>query len=155
MNALDFAAINDALNADTVVPQWLPGGELRGAEYVVANPTRNDRNPGSFTINLRKGVWKDYATGDGGADLVSLYAYVFHNNDQGAAARELAQNLGVRIGDAETRQRAHDAKVHRIEDAKPEPVMPVPAHRIVDIGFSESGGAPWRPPYRQLTKLLT
>ncbi|MDT9046461.1 hypothetical protein RSW36_25255, partial [Escherichia coli] len=128
MNALDFAAINDALNADTVVPQWLPGGELRGAEYVVANPTRNDRNPGSFTINLRKGVWKDYATGDGGADLVSLYAYVFHNNDQGAAARELAQNLGVRIGDAETRQRAHDAKVHRIEDAKPEPVMPVPAH---------------------------
>ncbi|MDT9105863.1 hypothetical protein RSW49_23260, partial [Escherichia coli] len=96
--------------------------------YVVANPTRNDRNPGSFTINLRKGVWKDYATGDGGADLVSLYAYVFHNNDQGAAARELAQNLGVRIGDAETRQRAHDAKVHRIEDAKPEPVMPVPAH---------------------------
>ncbi|WP_228368246.1 hypothetical protein, partial [Klebsiella pneumoniae] len=33
-----------------------------------------------------------------------------------------------RIGDAETRQRAHDAKVHRIEDAKPEPVMPVPAN---------------------------
>ena len=128
MNKLDFAAINDALNPDTVVPQWLPGGERRGAEYVVANPTRNDRNPGSFTINLVKGVWKDYATGDGGADLVSLYAYIFHGDDQGAAARELAQNLGVRIGDPETRQRAHDAKVHRIEDAKPEPIMPVPAH---------------------------
>lgn len=126
MNKLDFAAINDALNPDVVVPQWLPGGDLRGAEYVVANPTRNDRNPGSFTINLRKGVWKDYATGDGGADLVSLYAYIFHGNDQGAAARELADNHGVRIGDPETRQRAHDANVHRIEDAKPEPIMPVP-----------------------------
>jgi putative DNA primase/helicase len=127
VNKLDFAAINDALNPDVVVPQWLPGGELRGAEYVVANPTRNDRTPGSFTINLRKGVWKDYATGDGGADLVSLYAYIFHGNDQGAAARELAENHGVRIGDPETRQRAHDAKVARIDDAKPEPIMPVPA----------------------------
>lgn len=127
MNKLDFAAINDALNPDVVVPQWLPGGELRGTEYVVANPTRNDRNPGSFTINLRKGVWKDYATGDGGADLVSLYAYIFHGNDQGAAAKELADNHGVRIGDPETRRRAHDAKVTRIEDAKPEPIMPVPA----------------------------
>ncbi|QPB08668.1 DNA helicase [Burkholderia phage Mica] len=127
MNKLDFAAINDALNPDVVVPQWLPGGELRGTEYVVANPTRNDRTPGSFTINLRKGVWKDYATGDGGADLVSLYAYIFHGNDQGAAAKELADNHGVRIGDPETRKRAHDAKVTRIEDAKPEPIMPVPA----------------------------
>ncbi|MDT9106162.1 hypothetical protein RSW49_24820, partial [Escherichia coli] len=41
VNALDFAALNDALNADAVVPQWLPGGELRRAEYVVATPTRN------------------------------------------------------------------------------------------------------------------
>lgn len=128
MNALDFAAINDALNAETVVPQWLPGGDKRGAEYVVANPTRNDRNPGSFTINLVKGVWKDYATGDGGADLVSLYAYLYHDNDQGEAARELAKNHGVRIGDPETRKRAHDAKVTRIEDAKPEPIVPVPAN---------------------------
>lgn len=126
MNKFDFAAINDALNPDVVVPQWLPGGERRGTEYVVANPTRNDRNAGSFTINLRQGNWKDFATGDGGADLVSLYAYIFHGNDQGAAARELADNHGVRIGDPETRQRAHDAKVTRIEDAKPEPIMPVP-----------------------------
>lgn len=127
MNKLDFAAINAALDPATVVPQWLPGGEKRGHEYVVANPTRNDRNPGSFTINLREGNWKDFATGDGGADLVSLYAYLFHGDDQGEAARELADNHGVRIGDPEVRQRAFEAKnVHRIEDAKPEPVFPVP-----------------------------
>ncbi|WP_186122873.1 VapE domain-containing protein [Burkholderia gladioli] len=124
MNRLDFAAINDALNAETVVPTWLPGGDRRGNEYVVANPTRIDNNPGSFTINLRQGNWKDFATGDGGADLVSLYAYIFHGNDQGAAARELADNHGIRIGDPETRERA--AKVTRIEDAKPVIILPVP-----------------------------
>jgi hypothetical protein len=127
VNKLDFAAINDALNPDTVVPTWLPGGERRGAEYVVANPTRDDRNPGSFSINLNKGVWKDYATGDAGADLVSLYAYIFHGNDQGAAARELADNHGIRIGDPETRKRAHDAKVAKLDEARPECVFPVPS----------------------------
>lgn len=127
MNKLDFAAINDALNPDVVVPQWLPGGERRGAEYVVANPTRNDNNPGSFTINLHKGVWKDYATGDGGADLVSLYAYLYHGDDQGDAARELAKNNGIKL-DNEARQRAHDNKVAKLDEARPECVFPVPAN---------------------------
>lgn len=127
MNKLDFAAINDALNPDVVVPQWLPGGERRGAEYVVANPTRNDRNPGSFTINLVKCVWKDYATGDGGADLVSLYAYLYHGDDQGAAAHELAETHGVRVGDPEVRQRAHENKIAKLDEARPECVFPVPA----------------------------
>lgn len=126
MNKLDFAAINDALNPDVVVPKWLPGGERRGAEYVVANPTRNDRNPGSFTINLAKGVWKDYATGDGGADLVSLYAYLFHGDDQGAAAHELAENNGIKL-DNEARQRAHENKVAKLDEARPECIFPVPA----------------------------
>lgn len=126
MNQLDFDAINQALDPESVLPQWLPNGHKRGNEWVSPNPTRNDRNPGSFTINRVQGNWKDYATGDGGSDLVSLYAYLFHGNDQGAAAKELAANLGVRIGDPETRQRAAEAKVANIEDAKPEPIFPVP-----------------------------
>lgn len=126
MNKLDFAAINDALDPETLVPTWLPGGDRRGAEYVVANPTRNDRNPGSFTINLRKGVWKDYATGEGGADLVSLYAYLFHGDDQGEAARELAANHGIRL-DNDARERAHNNKVAKLDEARPECVFPVPA----------------------------
>lgn len=126
MNKLDFAAINDALNPNVVVPQWLPGGELRGTEYVVANPTRNDRNPGSFTINLRKGVWKDYATGDGGADLVSLYAYLYHGDDQGEAARELAENNGIKL-DNEARERASNNKVAKLDEVRPECIFPIPA----------------------------
>lgn len=129
MNKLDFDAINQALDPATVVPQWLPNGHKRGTEWVAPNPTRNDRNPGSFTISLVNGQWKDFATGDGGSDPVSLYAYLFHANDQGAAARELAANHGVRIGDPVTRQAAAEAaKVRNIEEAKPEPIFPVPMH---------------------------
>lgn len=129
MNRLDFAAINAALTPETVVPQWLPKGEKRGNEWVAPNPTRNDKNPGSFTIKISgagAGVWKDYATGDGGADLISLYAYLFHADDQGAAARELADSHGVRMGDPVQRQQAAE-NVRNIEEAKPVPVFPVPA----------------------------
>lgn len=124
MNKLDFAAINQALDPGTVVPMWLADGHRRGNEWVARNPTRNDSNPGSFTINLVEGHWKDFATRDGGSDLVSLYAYLFCQGDQGDAAKELASNLGVKIGDPDTRERA--AKVVPIDDAKPEPILPVP-----------------------------
>lgn len=125
MNKLDFDAVNQAVDGRTRVPEWAPGGKWRGDEYMPPNPRRNDKNPGSFVINVRKGVWKDYATGDAGSDLVSLYAYLFHDNDQGVAAKELADGHGVRLGDPVTRERAA-ANVTKIEDAKPTPVFPVP-----------------------------
>lgn len=126
MNKLDFHAINLALDPSSVLPKWLPLGQVQGKEYVSPNPTRADKNPGSFTINLKEGHWKDYATGDGGSDLVSLYAYLFHQDDQGEAAKELAQNLGVKIGDPMVREEAAKAIAGRIPEAKPEPIIPVP-----------------------------
>lgn len=129
MNQFDFDAVNQALDAERLVPEWVPDGHRRGSEWVARNPNRRDNNPGSFTINLVKGVWKDYATGDGGSDLVSLYAYLFHHDDQGAAIKELAANHGVRLGDPETRQRAAEvAKVKQLDEARPELVLPIPAH---------------------------
>ena len=88
---INFKALAEALlrMAGELVPRWLPDGHRRGNEYVARNPMRNDRNPGSFTINLKSGVWKDYAINVGGSDLVSLYAYLYHQDDQGSAAREL------------------------------------------------------------------
>ena len=47
---------------------------MEGHEYVARNPTRADRRPGSFKINLRTGRWADFATGDKGGDPVSLAA---------------------------------------------------------------------------------
>jgi hypothetical protein len=131
VNSLDFTAINAALDPETVVPRWLPNGKRRNKEWVAANPTRADNNPGSFSINLETGVWKDFAGGsdDWGKDLVSLYAYLFHNSDQGAAARELAQDNGIQTNDPVVRERAmaeRAAKVASIEAAKPKLILPVP-----------------------------
>lgn len=129
MNKLDFDAVNQAMDARTVVPQWAPGGTWRGDEYMPPNPTRDDRNPGSFVINVRKGVWIDYALGDDakGSDLVSLYAYLFHGGNQGTAVKELAENLGVRIGDPVVREQAAANNVAKIDPPKPEIIFPVPA----------------------------
>ena len=58
------------------------------------NPTRSDKNLGSFSVNVRTGRWADFATGDKGGDPVSLAAYIF-STSQSDAARTLAAVLGV------------------------------------------------------------
>jgi hypothetical protein len=52
-----------------------PAGKIQGREYVALNPTRQDRNVGSFRLNLRSGRWADFATGDRGTDIISYVAY--------------------------------------------------------------------------------
>ncbi len=93
---LDFAAINAAALArlPDVLRRWLPDGRIEGAEYVARNPTRADRRPGSFKVNLTTGKWADFATGDRGGDPVSLAAYLA-GVSQGEAARELGAMIGV------------------------------------------------------------
>lgn len=88
---IDFNAINSNLliNYKSVLQQWLPDGHVRGSEYIATNPTRQDKEPGSFSVNIRTGIWKDFACGDGGGDPVSLYAYL-HGLQQGEAAKQLA-----------------------------------------------------------------
>jgi putative DNA primase/helicase len=78
----------------SILQQILPGGRLAGLEYVVRNPKRPDRNPGSFKINTRTGRWADFATGDSGGDLISLLAYI-EDIYQSEAARRLAKMLHI------------------------------------------------------------
>lgn len=95
---VDFAAVNTAALAvlDSICERWCPGGKLVGAEYVACNPTRADSRPGSFKINTRTGRWSDFAVdGARGGDPISLAAYLFHNNDQFAAAVDLKRMLGL------------------------------------------------------------
>ncbi len=94
---IEFGAVNQA--AVSVLPdllrRWLPDGRMEGREYVALNPTRSDRRPGSFKVNLRTGKWADFSTGDRGGDVVSLAAYL-SGTGQAEAARSLAKMLGVR-----------------------------------------------------------
>ena len=96
MSLVDFEGINRAAlrNGRSFLKDFIPGGTFRSRDYVVRNPTRDDKNPGSFKINYKTGVWKDFASGEGGSDLISLVAYV-RGISQGEAARELAAKLGV------------------------------------------------------------
>ena len=93
---IDFDRVNRAALArlPSVLQKWIPGGRIESGEYVGRNPTRNDRNPGSFKVNLRSGVWSDFATADAGGDPVSLYAYL-NGLSQLEAARSLARELGI------------------------------------------------------------
>ena len=94
---IDFTGINHAAlaNLPSLLNQWLPDGRVIGHEYEARNPTRTDRNRGSFKVNIHTGKWADFATGDKGGDVVSLAAYLA-GTGQAEAARNLADLLGVR-----------------------------------------------------------
>jgi len=96
MPRINFQAVAAAAlrNADTLVRRWLPDGRRAGAEWVAHNPRRNDRRLGSFKVNLRTGRWGDFATGDGGGDLIGLAAFLF-NLKQAESAERIADMLGI------------------------------------------------------------
>lgn len=96
---IDFQVIAQAAvsNALPLLQSWLPDGRLSGVEFRARNPRRQDRKAGSFTINTQTGRWADFATGDAGGDLISLFAYL-NACSQITAARELASILGVSHG---------------------------------------------------------
>jgi hypothetical protein len=93
---IDFAAVNAAAlpALPALLGRWLPDGRLVGREWTARNPRRDDRQPGSFKVNVASGAWADFASGDRGGDPVSLTAYLF-SLTQVEAARRLADVIGV------------------------------------------------------------
>ncbi len=91
----DFKNIADLAKSSSlsVVSYLCPHGKREGHEWVALNPTRPDTGLGSFKINLRSGKWADFATGDRGGDLISLWAYI-KGTTQYEALRELHNWLG-------------------------------------------------------------
>jgi hypothetical protein len=96
MRQLDFKAIASSAvtNSQMLLPRWLPDGRRMGSEWLARNPTRPDRTLGSFKISLKSGRWADFATGDGGGDLISLRAYL-DGTSQCKAAVRVAKELGL------------------------------------------------------------
>ena len=119
---IDFARIAAAIDVASAVQGWLPDGKRVGGEWVARNPTRADRKPGSFSINLTTGAWADFASGDAGGDVISLFAYLFHGGDNVAAARELAGQYRIDAAPS-----APQTNVRKIDEAKPRVIMPAPA----------------------------
>jgi putative DNA primase/helicase len=92
---IDFVGLAAYLldRAELLVPQWLPGGRRRGHEWVCGDLSGGEGE--SLSVNLVTGLWCDFASGDKGGDLTSLYAAKEGKNN-GQAARELMADLGWR-----------------------------------------------------------
>ena len=95
MNKINFSEVKNFLKGheEGLLRRLLPNGKKEGSEYVALNPRRNDRNLGSFRVNTRTCKWADFATGDKGGDIISLYAYIKGIN-QLNAAKELLRLIG-------------------------------------------------------------
>ncbi len=90
---------------DLVLEHWLPGGRYRGAEYLPLNPTRDDKKPGSFSVNRTTGKWAEFADDKKGTDLVSLVAYL-EGVSQRRACDRLAQFIGITALDKKPKSQA-------------------------------------------------
>lgn len=95
---IDFQAVNQALLArlEHHARTWVPHGKVVGGNYIALNPRRNDHSLGSFCLNLQKGFWVDYATGDGGGDPVSYFAYI-NALSQFEAGKILSTSTGTTV----------------------------------------------------------
>lgn len=132
---LPFDTVNQAAldRARTLLPSWLPGGHWQSLEWVTVNPKRNDVRAGSLSVNSNTGKWKDFSSSEGGADLVSLHAWV-NDTTQGEACKALASDFGIKL---EVRPKAGSAPV---VPKYPRPILPVPegapplGHRMNEQG---------------------
>lgn len=86
---IDFAALAARLlsQSRSLLPAWFPEGRFSGHEFLVGSLSGEKGK--SLSINWTTGAWADFATGEKGGDLISLYAAV-HHVEQIDAARILA-----------------------------------------------------------------
>ena len=85
---IEFTVLAAALVGESrsLLPSWFPAGKWRGREFVVGSLSGD---PGeSLSINHTTGQWADFASGEKGGDLISLYAAI-HHLSQGDAAAQL------------------------------------------------------------------
>jgi putative DNA primase/helicase len=90
-SGFDFNSLKNELlsRSESLLRSWFPSGKLVGREFCVGS--LNGEAGNSLKINTRTGQWSDFATGEAGGDLISLYAAI-HGITQSDAARELLGN---------------------------------------------------------------
>ena len=101
MKPAEIMRVADAAKAAgrRILEFYLPGGQVRGKEYVVLNPYRDDQHAGSLSIEIATGKGGDFATGDTFGDFVGLVAFA-RKCKPGEAATELARFIGMATASA-------------------------------------------------------
>lgn len=118
---LDFDAIATHAVASLagLLAEWFPNGRREGSEFKVGSLAGE---PGrSLSINLRDGHWKDFASGEGGSDPISLLAAI-RSCSMADAARELDTRLQTHIAPPEWQP------PQQREQGTWTPIVPVPAN---------------------------
>lgn len=73
------------------IKEFLPTGQEKNGEWHCLNPLRDDKNAGSFSINLYTGLWKDFASNTQG-NMVTLISEM-----KNISAKELAKEYNIQI----------------------------------------------------------
>ncbi|MFW5828625.1 MAG: hypothetical protein ACOCXA_00040 [Planctomycetota bacterium] len=146
---VDFDALNRAAldHIQVLLERWLPGGKQQGHDYCPLNPTRDDRSPGSFQINVTTGAWIDFATDDKGGDIIALYAYI-NNCSQLEAARAVAEELGINLP-------SYSEEFHFSVEGQPTMTHQNPALNHKPVPPSDSLGDPIMPVPEDVPPLIT
>ena len=113
---IDFATLKATarLRAEELLREWFPNGKVRGAEFIVGNL---EGEPGeSLSINLNKGIGKDFSTGQTFGDLIDVYAAKF-GVEIATAATQLGERLGVTV-------KLPASKTHGVVTRTPKPAEP-------------------------------
>jgi putative DNA primase/helicase len=90
---IDFEGLGRELlsSAHSHLSSWFPGGKLKGKEFVCGSIRGEEGS--SLSVNISTGKWADFATGEKGGDLISLFASI-HGIRQGEAAKKLLEQSG-------------------------------------------------------------
>ena len=78
--------------ARTLLPIWLPGGNISGNEYECGDLSGGQGK--SLRFNLIKGIGQDFATGQAFGDMIDLYAQI-NGISQGDAAKALNSQTNI------------------------------------------------------------
>lgn len=179
MPHINFGGLAQALllQAELLVPMWLPGGRVRGHEYRCASLSGGVGE--SCSVNLKNGKWADFAGDDNcrGLDLISLYAAI-HGLTMARAAIELARDLGLEdiahlhhdaangmhVARANPVRKLHPPATAPSQPSHPEParerwrtMMPVPSNAPVPTfwhSFRSMSDIEHKAPYRVNGQLL-
>jgi putative DNA primase/helicase len=126
----------------------LPAGRLNGDEYEIGNLTGEPGRSLKININGKAGVWKDFATDDGGDNLLELWRRVRGHNDIRETMREAASWLGSPVLHPREQTRARD-DIPCDAPAGHARWKSKPAGRWL---YRDANGEPWLIAYRYNTK---
>lgn len=112
--------------AETLLPKWM-GGKRQGHEWVAARRA-NGGIGDSWSVNLDTGIWQHFAGREHGNDLISLYAELFHV-EQNAARIEIVRQLGGNLENIPVLpQRSHNLEPESAAESIPYDAPPLRNH---------------------------